>query len=631
MSGPSLKRRLSSSSLTFGPQATKKQRVAELSNRRSRIQATYHRPPTMFKAVKDYAYQTVTSLFGGNNTSTPSKSSNKSEARSLSPTKSPTSTPRPSAPTESLSTLPTSSRMSSGSGSSSGPAPAQRRPSYEHLYTRQQYLMDPIGAVLGLIDNRRGDGPSRRKSTSPAKPVPNARPEDVDEYRRRNATLPMITPSDKPRRPTPPRPNVTDYERPRRKYRWLSSDRHTSPSSSNESTVSSRARRGKKYRSNMRDPKTLERVQQSKRQSMIKPLEHDDDPKVVKAVKRVQKLLSINPAGKAKELMMKDLVLQTGLSQKEAYRRLLNLQSNKPTLDEKLKTTPKPYRPEITHQIGKDALMRIKSRPKYKTLDDLVREHEERDREIDARLKPSVPAKLSREKEAVVDNNLRNPGFKATLSTAEVNSGSIRRLRPNTWLDDEIMNAYCALMTDRAQVDGTKRRVHYLNSFFYAKLVDQGYEKARLKRWTKKIDIFDLDVLVFPINLGNMHWTACAVNFDKKRVEYYDSMGDGTGNRAGVFRAVRGYLDAEHREKKGQPFDFTGWENHFNENTPQQDNGSDCGVFSCQTLEMITRGRDLVKQGFEFTAKDMPFMRRLMIWEIGKGKLEKREWGQPAL
>ncbi|KIR52047.1 sentrin/sumo-specific protease [Cryptococcus gattii Ru294] len=242
-------------------------------------------------------------------------------------------------------------------------------------------------------------------------------------------------------------------------------------------------------------------------------------------------------------------------------------------------------------------------------------------------LKPSVPSSLSPQQESKVDAYLRNPKFKATLNVSEVEAGSLRRLKPSTWLDDEVMNAYCDLMCSRFKDGKAGRKVHFLNSFFYGKLVDQGYAAGRLKRWTKKIDIFSLDVLIFPINQGNMHWTACAINFAKKRIEYYDSMGDYGNARKQVFRKVRGYVEAEHKEKKGGPMDWEGWHDYFN----KQNNGSDCGVFSCQTLEMITRGRDIVAQGFEFTAKDMPFMRRMMIYEIGEGRLEKRTWGSPAL
>ena len=90
------------------------------------------------------------------------------------------------------------------------------------------------------------------------------------------------------------------------------------------------------------------------------------------------------------------------------------------------------------------------------------------------------------------------------------------------------------------------------------------------------------------------------------------------------------YLEAEHVDKKSQPFDSTGWVESFAGDTPHQDNGSDCGVFTCQTLDALARGLDLTKpqaKGFEWTSANMPYLRDLMVYEIGQVKLEKR-WPQ---
>src|ERR1700760_934573 len=87
-------------------------------------------------------------------------------------------------------------------------------------------------------------------------------------------------------------------------------------------------------------------------------------------------------------------------------------------------------------------------------------------------------------------------------------------------------------------------------------------------------------------------------------------------------KALRKYLDDEHLDKKKKPFDFTGWEDWNGkvrvlpfewwtpisfrlitspQNTPQQENGYDCGVFTCQFLQALSRGED-----FGFSQVDMP-------------------------
>jgi sentrin-specific protease 1 len=45
-----------------------------------------------------------------------------------------------------------------------------------------------------------------------------------------------------------------------------------------------------------------------------------------------------------------------------------------------------------------------------------------------------------------------------------------------------------------------------LNSFFYTKLVNAGYQYAGVRRWTKKVDVFEHDVIIVPINISNAHW-----------------------------------------------------------------------------------------------------------------------------
>ncbi len=43
-------------------------------------------------------------------------------------------------------------------------------------------------------------------------------------------------------------------------------------------------------------------------------------------------------------------------------------------------------------------------------------------------------------------------------------------------------------MKDLGDDQGSARKIYYFNSFFWAKLSGQGYEGAKLKRWTKKVD-----------------------------------------------------------------------------------------------------------------------------------------------
>lgn len=53
---------------------------------------------------------------------------------------------------------------------------------------------------------------------------------------------------------------------------------------------------------------------------------------------------------------------------------------------------------------------------------------------------------------------------------------------------------------------------------------------------------------------------------------------------------------------------------------PQQENGYDCGVFTCQFLESLSRGEEF----FAFEQRHMPYLRKRMILDIANAKLRDK-------
>ena len=68
------------------------------------------------------------------------------------------------------------------------------------------------------------------------------------------------------------------------------------------------------------------------------------------------------------------------------------------------------------------------------------------------------------------------------------------------------------------------------NSYFYTNLTKHGagYDYAKVKRWTKKMPVLDADKILIPINANKTHWVLGCVNIRDKRIEFYDSLSDGT-------------------------------------------------------------------------------------------------------
>ena len=45
--------------------------------------------------------------------------------------------------------------------------------------------------------------------------------------------------------------------------------------------------------------------------------------------------------------------------------------------------------------------------------------------------------------------------------------------------------------------------VHCFNTFMYPRLKEKGYNSV--KRWTKKVNILEKEIIIFPIHLGNVN------------------------------------------------------------------------------------------------------------------------------
>ncbi|GAA6222758.1 sentrin-specific protease 1-like [Lates japonicus] len=227
--------------------------------------------------------------------------------------------------------------------------------------------------------------------------------------------------------------------------------------------------------------------------------------------------------------------------------------------------------------------------------------------------KPEFP-ELTGEMEAEVNRVLRGGSPHEVLSEGfglSLTRKDLHTLSNLNWLNDEVINFYMNLLVERSK-DPSLPSVNTFNTFFYPKLRSSGYSAVR--RWTKKMDIFSKDILLVPVHLG-VHWCLSVVDFRKKAIMYFDSMG---GNNDEACKILFDYLQQESRDKKGKELDTSGWTLHSKKpnEIPQQMNGSDCGMFTCKYADYITKDKPIT-----FTQKHMPYFRKRMVWEILNHKL----------
>nr|XP_045008663.1 sentrin-specific protease 1 isoform X2 [Jaculus jaculus] len=221
---------------------------------------------------------------------------------------------------------------------------------------------------------------------------------------------------------------------------------------------------------------------------------------------------------------------------------------------------------------------------------------------------------ITEEMEKEIKNVFRNGNQDEILSEAfrlTITRKDMQTLNHLNWLNDEIINFYMNMLMERSKEKGLPS-VHAFNTFFFTKLKTAGYQAV--KRWTKKVDVFSVDILLVPIHLG-VHWCLAVVDFRKKNITYYDSMG-GINNEA--CRILLQYLKQESIDKKRKEFDTNGWQlfSKKSQEIPQQMNGSDCGMFACKYADCITKDRPI-----NFTQQHMPYFRKRMVWEILHRKL----------
>ncbi|OAV94922.1 hypothetical protein, variant 1 [Puccinia triticina 1-1 BBBD Race 1] len=240
--------------------------------------------------------------------------------------------------------------------------------------------------------------------------------------------------------------------------------------------------------------------------------------------------------------------------------------------------------------------------------------------QINSRTKPHQrqwPTSLTPAQQLIVDKALR-PNNETIYDLPGASCG-IKELQilslPAQWINDEIINYYGSLINLQSQNQRSLKAldVHCFSSFFMSQFDLGGHQNVQ--RWTRKINLFQKDLILFPINLSNLHWVLGVINIQQKRFEYYDSLG---GSNSKVLLKLRRYYKDEYQTKNSDNADLAQWTDYQPE-VPLQSNSSDCGVFVCQFMHSLSQNsihQDAQEPMFDFTAKNMPYLRQKMILEI---------------
>ena len=203
-------------------------------------------------------------------------------------------------------------------------------------------------------------------------------------------------------------------------------------------------------------------------------------------------------------------------------------------------------------------------------------------------------------------------------------------LKDRTWLNDEIINFYVGLLTDRDEelnnhsrqdpsLPSNYQKSYFATTFFFEKLLAQGiYTYGNVARWTRGVDVFSLKQLLFPININNTHWTQLTIYMGLKEIHYYDSM---SGDGRLYLKAAMQWLQDESLQKRGLTLNATNEWRLIQKRThvPQQNNGFDCGLFVIMCTRAIAYDQSLTT----YHQSDMPIYRKMVGRHIIRGSLKE--------
>ena len=157
---------------------------------------------------------------------------------------------------------------------------------------------------------------------------------------------------------------------------------------------------------------------------------------------------------------------------------------------------------------------------------------------------------------SILDSSADGGSIVAQVSTDTVQLSSFKRLKPTVWLNDELIHFYMTCLANRDKQRSLAsgcRRSHFFKSYFMTKFFDYGF--SGVKRWSRNVpgrDIFALDKIIFPLNVGGLHWNCIVAFMQDNVIEYHDSLGGPKSQRSAekYMKAVLSYFEMEHLRSK---------------------------------------------------------------------------------
>ena len=188
----------------------------------------------------------------------------------------------------------------------------------------------------------------------------------------------------------------------------------------------------------------------------------------------------------------------------------------------------------------------------------------------------------------------------------DIKQSEFQRFRDETWLNDTLINCFL-----KKYVQDMLNDVYCFDTHFFTRLWEDGYYNYdNVKRWGRRFapdpetgqprGLAALKTLYVPINISNSHWIFILVDVEKRQIEPYDSFGRKVPGNGRYLSDMKRYVyDELHKgvsDANRQPYDRwrrTWRARDLSEQSPNQLNTYDCGIFTMLTIYLHSRGEKI--------------------------------------
>jgi Ulp1 family protease len=205
-----------------------------------------------------------------------------------------------------------------------------------------------------------------------------------------------------------------------------------------------------------------------------------------------------------------------------------------------------------------------------------------------------------------------------TVGTAPIDFRHLSCLKDETYLNDEIINAY--LYIAKQAFDPSNTSTLITNTQLYQKMHANGskeFDVTLVQTWHKGVNIFNLDFVAIPVHLLTcQHWICVCIDVKKGLIVALDSWSRTPRDTLKtILDNILTWVKQENEFKFEGQYNLQNWGTAVGESIMQA-NEYDCGVFACFNILYYVNQSRQEKRYKYLSNHSITFLRKKMLTKI---------------